>query len=341
VLTESSQEAPVTSRRLALGARNPRVSVIIPAYNTSRFIGDTLESVFAQTYKDFEVVVVNDGSPDTLELERVIAPWRDNITYLHTENCGLAGARNNGIRACNGELVALLDSDDTWEPNYLEVQVRKLDEDPSADIVYPRAIVFGTGPDVGRCSKHSAGDVTFSSLVQEENSVIVSVLARRSALEAAGLFDDSLRSCEDFDMWLRCLKTGSRIIYHDEVLLRYRSRPDSLSADPVWMYDHAAKVMRKIQDSAQLTNRERRDVESAIHRFEGKKLYYQGKKAFLDGDDPLAVDLLERANTHFRSLRLRLILIALRTRPQIVRAAYGWRLHQRAPLAWLVRRDIR
>ena len=115
-----------------------RVSVIIPCYNTAGYVVETLESVFSQTYKDYEVVVVNDGSPDTPSLELALAPWRDKITYIKTENHGLAGARNNGIRASSGELVALLDSDDVWEPNYLEVQVSKLDENPSADIVYPR-----------------------------------------------------------------------------------------------------------------------------------------------------------------------------------------------------------
>ena len=106
------------------------------------------------------------------------------------------------------------------------------------------------------------------------------------------------------------------------------------------MYEHAAKVMRKFQSSDQLTDRERRDVESAIRRFEGKKLYYQGKTAFLNGDTPRAVDLLEKANVQFRSLRLGLILITLRIMPQTVRAAYGWRLHQKTPLVWALRRDL-
>lgn len=86
MLTELDRGAAETSERAALEKQTPRVSVIVPCYKTARFVAETLESVFAQTYKNFEVVVVNDGSPDTPELERAIAPWRDQIAYLRTEN---------------------------------------------------------------------------------------------------------------------------------------------------------------------------------------------------------------------------------------------------------------
>src|ERR1700675_1256078 len=109
-------------------SKSPRVSVIIPCYNTARFVAQALESVFAQIYSDYEVVVVNDGSPDTVELERVLAPWADRIVYVKTDNNGLAGARNNGIRVARGEFIALLDSDDAYDLNYLDAQIRALDE---------------------------------------------------------------------------------------------------------------------------------------------------------------------------------------------------------------------
>jgi glycosyltransferase involved in cell wall biosynthesis len=308
---------------MAVDPRRPRVSVIIPCYNTAKFVAETLESVFSQTYRDYEVVVVNDGSPDTLELEQVIAPWRDKIRYVHTENCGLAGARNNGIRVSRGELIALLDSDDILEPNYLEVQVRKLDENPSADIVYPNALVFGEG--LRNIEFHrSRGEVSFRSLVEETCVVMVTVLARRSALERAGLFDDNLRSCEDFDMWLRCIKSGSRIIYHREVLVRYRRRLGSLSADEVWMLSNAARVLIKMRDAVPMTDEERLVLENAIRRFEGRKLYFEGKRAFSSGDFSLAIDRLERSNAYLRSPRVWMILLVVRTLPSIARTAYIW-----------------
>jgi glycosyltransferase involved in cell wall biosynthesis len=323
-LTESSHKEVESSSATVVDPNHPRVSVIIPCYNTAEFVAETLESVFSQTYRDYEVVVVNDGSPDTPELERAIAPWRDRITYIHTENCGLAGARNNGIRASRGDLIALLDSDDIWEPHYLEVQVRNLDEDPSADIVYPNALIFGEGLRTSEFPR-SRGEVTFRSLVDETCVVMVSVLARRTALERVGLFDANLRSCEDFDMWLRCMKSGSRIIYHREVLVRYRRRSSSLSSDEVWMCCNAARVLSKVRDTVPMTDGELRVLERAIHRFEGKRLFFEGKRAFISGDVSLAVNRLEKSNRYLRSPRVWMILQLVRGLPSIARTAYVWR----------------
>jgi len=328
VLASVYPATPLVRDKPESATRTARVSVIIPCYKTARYVADALGSVFAQTYHDFEVVLVNDGSPDTPELEKAIAPWRETITYVHTENCGLAGARNNGIRAAKGELIALLDSDDIWEPNYLEVQVRKLDENPSADIVYPRGFNFVDGEDGGITTKPCRGEVTFTRLAKRDIAVVVSVLARRSALERAGLFDDSLRSCEDFDMWLRCVKNGSRIIYHHEVLLRYRVRGDSLSADPVWMHDHAARVLRKMQNAVPLTEEEREAVETTLQCEHGHKLFFEGKRAFLEGDFPQAVDLIKKSNALLKSVRIGAILFALRTMPRLCLKAYNWKMPQ-------------
>ena len=303
----------------------PRVSIIIPCYNTARFVEETLSSVFSQTYLDYEVVVVNDGSPDTPALERVLGPFLPRIVYVKTENCGLAGARNNGIRASKGELVALLDSDDLWEPTYLEVQVRKLDENPSADIVYCRASIFGDTPRAGSFLAPSTGDVTFTSLVEEKCVVMVSLLARRRAFDRAGLFDPQLRSCEDFDMWLRCVKTGSRIIYHDDVLVRYRKREGSLSSDPVWMLASAIKVLIKMRTAVVLNEKEKAVVESAIRRWEGKKLFQEGRRALDQSDVPTAIQCFEQANLRLREFRLWIILRLLRIMPSTTRAVYRWR----------------
>src|ERR1051326_8460176 len=102
---------------------SPIVSVIIPAYNAAAFIGETLDSVYAQTFKDFEVVVVNDGSPDTDELERALERYAAKLRYLKQDNQGAAAARNTGITAARGEFVAFLDADDMWLPAFLEKQL--------------------------------------------------------------------------------------------------------------------------------------------------------------------------------------------------------------------------
>ena len=107
--------------------KNSRVSIIIPAYSAARFIGAALDSVFAQTFRDYEVVLVNDGSPDTRELEEVLKPYEGKIEYIVQENRGLSGARNTGIRAARSEFVAFLDADDIWEPNYLQRQFEEIE----------------------------------------------------------------------------------------------------------------------------------------------------------------------------------------------------------------------
>ena len=115
------------------------VSVIIPAYNAAPFIKQTLDSVFAQTYPHYQVIVVNDGSPDTPELEQVLAPYMHRVIYIKQENRGLAGARNTGLRAAIGSLTAFLDADDIWMQGYLEEQTRFIREHTEYDLVYCNA----------------------------------------------------------------------------------------------------------------------------------------------------------------------------------------------------------
>ena len=167
-----------------------------------------------------------------------------------------------------------------WEPNYLEVQVAKLDSDPTADIVYPGALLFGEGSYASTCSDPSTGEVTFSGSCNNRFPSWCPCWRGAVRLSVQGLFDDRLRSCEDFDMWLRCVKSGSRIIYHDDVLVRYRVRGDSLSADPVWMYDHARRVLEKMLASMSLTDEERSAVQVAIRRMEGNKLILRRQGRF-------------------------------------------------------------
>ena len=172
----------------SLFMKPPTVSVIIPAYNTAPYIAETLTSVFRQTFADFEVIVVNDGSPDTAALEKAIAPFADRIRYIVQENRGLSAARNVGIAAAQGELVALLDSDDVWEPDYLAYQMDVLKRDDLA-VVYPNATTFGDPLRSGRLfmDMHpSSGPVSIESLVTQQCNVMVSVLARRDVLMAAG-----------------------------------------------------------------------------------------------------------------------------------------------------------
>src|SRR2546422_5010781 len=191
----------------------PRVSIVIPAYNVAPYISETLATVFAQTFNDFEVIVVNDGSPDTEEFERAIEPYGDRIVYLKQENRGASAARNTGLRTARGELIAFLDADDLWSPNYLEEQLKFILEH-DCDLACADAMIFGVSADAGRSYMDSLmeaappeGRVSFLELVNADRSLITSgVMVRRDLVLEVGLFDEALRNAQDFDLWLRLVR---------------------------------------------------------------------------------------------------------------------------------------
>jgi len=252
--------------------RLPRVSVLIPCYNTARFVAEAMESVFSQTYRDYEVVVVNDGSPDTPELEQALAPWRDKITYVHTENCGLAGARNNGIQASRGALIALLDSDDIWEPNFLQVLVGLLEEDPGIDVVYSDAVLFGLTDCQGQTLMDMfppQEEITFDSILSSRVWVfVVSCIVRREVLVRVGGFDQDLRYAEDLDLWLRIAHAGSKFLPCSQPLVRYRKRAGSLTAEcsPDQEIRRRIQLYEKLSDKLDLTPEQKRAIELVVQR---------------------------------------------------------------------------
>ncbi len=307
---------------------SPAVSVVIPTYNSAAYIGEALRSVFAQTLKDYEVIVVNDGSPDTEELEGVLEPYRDRIFYLRQENRGVSGARNTAIRAARGRYIALLDPDDMFEPEYLAVQVAVLERDPTVDVVYPNALIIGDASDAGRefmelCP--SEGEVTFESLVTERCTVNARATVRREAIIRAGMFDESCDLSEDFDLWLRVLKRGGRIVYHRQILARYRRRKGSISADASRMCRRVLRVLEKTEATMDLTAREAQAVKQARALFQCHLRFWQAKKAFLHGDIGAAIENLREMNALSKSAKITLVLFLLRIAPHLCLRAYRLR----------------
>jgi glycosyltransferase involved in cell wall biosynthesis len=124
---------------------SPLISIILPAFNVSAYIGDALRSVFAQDFEDYEVIVVNDGSTDTPQLEEVLEPYREKIIYIKQDNQGISAARNAALRIAHGELVALLDSDDVWLEGKLTEQVAFMTQG-QFDMIYADALLIGDVP---------------------------------------------------------------------------------------------------------------------------------------------------------------------------------------------------
>jgi glycosyltransferase involved in cell wall biosynthesis len=306
---------------------DPAISVVVPAYNTAPFIAETLASIVAQTFTDFEIIVVNDGSPDTPQLERAIAPFRERIRYIVQENKGLSAARNTALAVARGSLVALLDSDDTWEPDYLAHQVAVMREH-GYDVVYSNARTFGDPMRAGLLfmDMHpSSGEVTFEALVSQRCNVMVSVLAKRDVLVSAGLFDESLRSSEDFDMWLRIAHGGWKIGYHRRPLVGSRLRPGSLSANPISMCQHIVRVFDKAMRELPLTPSQRVLVSERRAHFAALLRMHEGKRAFFNGDARTAVEALTEANVHLRRRKLAAAVVIMRVMPGMLLRAYDWR----------------
>lgn len=297
----------------------PAVSVIITAYNAAPFISEALDSVLRQTFTDFEIIVVNDGSPDTPKLENALVPYLNRIIYIKQDNQGTGAARNTGIRAARGQFISILDGDDFWEPEYLEVQLGVIEQDPNVGVVYSDAVLFGEGDSVGRrfmdvCP--SEGEVTFESLLMERCNVFVSVTVRREAIVAAGMFDEdrAMMGADDFDLWLRIVKQGRTIKYHRRPLVHHRSWEGQLSSQLVLFHKNIIRVLRKVE-SMQLTAEQREMLKSRQNHYQAMLNLFKGKEALARGDTKKACHYLTDANVSLKSPKLSVVIFLLRVVP--------------------------
>jgi glycosyltransferase involved in cell wall biosynthesis len=324
----SREAVEKVSRMTDEGRAVPAVSVVIPAYNCAAYIAEALDSVFAQTFKGFEVVVVNDGSPDTEDLERALTPYRGRVVYIRQENRGVSAARNRGIRAARAPLVAFLDADDLWEPFYLEDQITAMREDPTLAMRYPNTLIFGDVPQAGKTFMEvnpSEGEATIEALLTQRCTVGNSVTARRDSVVGAGLFDEGLKRSEDFDLWLRILARGGRVGYTRRVLARYRRYAGSLSSDPVEMASDIVRVFDKAERTLELSDAQRAVLSRERERFRAGLRLQEGKRAFVRGDARAALASLGEANRFFRSRKLSLAMLLIKVAPGLLLRAYDLR----------------
>jgi glycosyltransferase involved in cell wall biosynthesis len=319
----------MSSERPTSAAPAPAVSVIIPAYGVAQYIAGTLDSVFAQTYRDFEIIVVNDGCPDSAALEAALRPYRERIVYIRKENGGVSSARNAGIRAARAPLIALLDGDDTWLPDCLAVQTDYLRSHPHTDIVYGDGTIFGDTPLADRTVMEfsaSRGAVTFESLMSLRCSVMLtSVVARKAAILAVGGFDESLRRAEDFDLWLRAAHAGVRISYHRRLLFRYRKRATGLTADGIAMREAGLLVIDKLERSLQLSASEQAALASGRQAYRADVSYYRMKEAIRGRDARMALAAVSELLRYRWTVKFVLLAFALRWAPRLTMSVVHWR----------------
>ena len=207
---------------------NPRISVIIPTYNRAWTLKEAVDSVLAQDYKNYELIVVDDGSTD--ETRSVLDYCFNEITYIYQPNKGVSSARNTGIQIASGELIAFLDSDDLWLPQKLSVQADFFEKNPKALICQTEEIWIRNGIRVNPMNKHRklSGDIFEHSL----NLCLVSpsaVMIRKSLLYIAGMFDENLPACEDYDLWLRISCRYPVFLVDQPLIIKRGGHEDQLS----------------------------------------------------------------------------------------------------------------
>lgn len=264
-----------------MGVKDPHVSIVIPTYNRAAYVATAIKSVLIQSYKDYEIIVVDDGSTDSTR--DVLEPYRDRILYLYQENKGVSAARNTGIQKAKGEWIAFLDSDDEWMLNKLAIQMQYVQNYPKACLHAANLILIK--PQQGEINLyHTMGfdkvvgkfllvDRPLIYLLQYTCAFPSTVLAKKSALLNAGLFDESLSLHEDTDLFYRVSLEGQWGIYGLPLIKKFiRAEPQILhlssqSAHQSHHYKAVIKIQERLQSEKRLTKDERRAVNKYISRY--------------------------------------------------------------------------
>jgi GT2 family glycosyltransferase len=264
------------------------VSIITPAFNAARFVRQTLDSARAQTFTDFELLVADDGSTDeTAAIVHAYTQRDARIRLIRRSHQGVCAARNSAITEARGQLLALLDSDDVWFPEYLAEQVEIMRRRPDVAVLSANAINLGgalDGQTLFAWSRRSRlRKVSLQTLVRAEDSMSILVLMRREVVDAIGAFDVTLPRSEDYDLWLRAARAGFRIAVNAKPLGLYRRRPDSNSADEVRMLHAITTALFKLRERCsdpeiQLL------VDRQVARLARRALLVTARTALLQGD---------------------------------------------------------
>ena len=223
------------------------ISVIIPTYNRAAFLARTIDSVLAQSYKDREIIVIDDGSTD--DTQALLASYADSIRTMSIANSGVSHARNVGIKAAKGAWITLLDSDDVWHPTKLERQMAYHDSHPSVFISHTNERWMRHDKEVKQKALHQKpkgwcfeANLSFCKIAPS------TVMIAKEVFEKVGYFDEELVVCEDYDLWLRILREYEIGLVEEILTTKYAGHEDQLSFSYPAMDTYRIKALLKHQE---------------------------------------------------------------------------------------------
>jgi glycosyltransferase involved in cell wall biosynthesis len=230
---------------------SPAVSVIVPTYNRAHFLPECLDSILAQSFSDFEVIIIDDGSTDGTRalVNSYTAHFGEKIRYFHQRNKGIAAARNKGIRAARGELIAFCDSDDAWPPGKLEHQVSVLGANAACAMVVGECVALGRETEGGFMISRATleGKSFLEALFETQFVNLGATLFRASCLREIVDFDETLRTSEDYDLALR-LAARFQAIVSRELALLYRRHGGNITSSPTACLNRYRVLLRFLRE---------------------------------------------------------------------------------------------
>jgi glycosyltransferase involved in cell wall biosynthesis len=310
----------------------PAVSVIVPAYGVADLVGEALASLQRQSFTDWEAIVVDDGAPDDVAGAVARFAGDPRIRLLATDNRGVAVARARAIAAARAPILALLDGDDLYEPDYLARMAATIGEDARIGFVCCDATLFGAVARDGQAYSERTAQVppvTLARVLTRDFNVFTAAMMRREAYDGVGGYDPALRTAEDFDLWIRILEAGWTAHYVPRRLVRYRRRAGSLSAGVAAMLPMVAQVYAKAErrlagkPEAAIATRMRGEIERTI-------AWETGDAMIRDGRVREGLALLHESGADRRSPRWRIAMTLLQAMPSLARPilSYRWKQQQ-------------
>jgi glycosyltransferase involved in cell wall biosynthesis len=277
---------------------------------------------------DWELLIVDDGSTDqTYDMARRAAAGDARIRLLRKRNGGISTARNMVMAASTGEFIAILDSDDVWEPTYLAEQLALFTQHPETDVVTGNGWFLGSRLDgqLARPFPDTRPQPTLQTMLADETSIFIMSVFRRRVYAAIGGFDETMRSNEDYDYWLRAAYAGFRFRRNDRPLGHYRRRDDSVSATDVTMLTGILRVYGKLRPLLADRPAELRILDAQTARFEREALAARARIALTSGDAAGAATHLSELYAQGGGPAIAVASFLARRMPRLLARAYQWR----------------